>query len=57
MPHGDILFMRNYWSSSTFQTVCPVDLTVNMMYFDNRIIAGPAQAPAWILRMAGRQRH
>ncbi len=56
VPHGDILFMRNYWSSSTFQTICPTDLTVNMMFFDNRIIGGPEQAPAWILRLAGRQR-
>ena len=55
VPHGDIGFVRNYWSSSTFQTVCPRDLTRNLMYFQNQIITGAAQAPAWILRRAGRQ--
>jgi hypothetical protein len=55
VPHGDLLFRQNYWSSNTFETVCPTNLTVNMMFVDNRIITSAAQAPAWILQMAGRQ--
>ena len=55
VPHGDLAFVGNYWSSNTFSTVCPLDLTGPLFYFDNHIVASPAGVPRWILQAAGRQ--
>ena len=57
VPHGDLLFVANYWASDTFATVCPTNLTVDIVHWDNHIIAGIIEAPARILREAGRHRH
>ena len=56
VPHGDLLFVGNYWRSSQFETVCSLSLTVNLMYFGNHVITGPATVPPWILEQAGRRR-
>ncbi len=55
VPHGDLLFVRNYWSSDTFSTLCSTALTVGIVHLDNRIITGIFEVPTRILRAAGRQ--
>ena len=57
VPHGDLLFVANYWASDAFATVCPTNLTVDIVHWDNRIITGIIDAPARILREAGRHPH
>ena len=59
VPHGDLAFVGNYWPSAPdeFSTICPTNLTGRLIHVDNHRIAGIVDAPTWILRAAGRQRH
>jgi hypothetical protein len=55
VPHGDLLFVANYWFYEKFETICPTNLTVNVNYVDNHFILGVFEVPTRILKMAGRQ--
>ena len=58
--YGQILFERNYWSSSAYFSICPytsdfglMSFPIDLSYRKNQIISSPSQVPQVILRNAG----
>jgi len=56
VPHGDLEYIENYFSSLVFYDPCPYkDYPRRVHFAGNHKISSPLDVPRWILQSAGRQ--